>query len=71
MGNNDENFSLEPSRETPKVVFVTHLPCPQCAKRLVNLGGVKVVHYWEDYRLRDAEEILKRAGIPLLKSAAA
>src|SRR5258708_6837788 len=28
-----------------KFVFVTHLPCVMCAKRLINLGGVKKVFY--------------------------
>ena len=30
-------------RNTEKYVFVTHLPCKMCAKRLLNLGNVKKV----------------------------
>lgn len=51
------------SRDEPKVVFCTHLPCKMCAKRLVNLGGVVRVFYDRDYRLRDGLEILRAAGI--------
>lgn len=51
------------SRDEPKVVFCTHLPCKMCAKRLVNLGGVVRVFYGRDYRLRDGLEILRAAGI--------
>lgn len=50
-------------RETRKIVFVTHLPCPMCAKRLINLGGVKKVYYKNDYRIHDSLELLKIAGI--------
>ena len=50
-------------RETKKIVFVTHLPCPMCAKRLINLGGVQKVYYKNDYRVHDALDILKMSGI--------
>jgi len=50
-------------RTTPKVVFCTHLPCKMCAKRLVNLGGVRKVYYDEDYRLREGLDVLRDAGI--------
>lgn len=50
-------------RETEKIVFVTHLPCPMCAKRLINLGGVKKVLYKEDYRKHDSIDLLESAGI--------
>jgi len=55
------NCRAERSHE--KIVFVTMLPCVQCAKFLVNLGGVKKVFYRRDYRIRDGLEWLKRAGI--------
>lgn len=50
-------------RDTPKIVFCTCLPCAMCAKRLINLGGVRKVLYLEDYRLRDSLALLDRAGI--------
>ena len=51
------------SRNEPKVVFCTHLPCKMCAKRLVNLGGVARVFYDQDYRLREGLDVLRAAGI--------
>lgn len=50
-------------RETAKIVLVTHLPCTMCAKRLINLGGVKKVYYAREYRVRDSIDLLNRAGI--------
>jgi len=34
-------------------------------KRLINLGNVKQLFYGEDYRLRDAIELLQSVGIPV------
>ena len=52
-----------------KYVFVTHLPCAACAKRLVNLGNVKKVFYARDYRLRDSIAILEVSGIEVIHMA--
>lgn len=52
-------------RYVEKLVFVTHLPCVACAKRLINLGNVKKVFYAEDYRCRDALSILSEVGIAI------
>jgi dCMP deaminase len=54
-------------RATEKFVFVTHLPCRMCAKRLINLGGVKRVYYKNDYRLKDSINLLTAAGIECMK----
>lgn len=51
------------SRETPKVVFITHSPCIMCAKMLVNLGGVKQVYYYQKYRDDAGIKVLTSAGI--------
>ena len=56
-------INCDAPRSTEKIVFVTHLPCTPCAKRLINLGNVKKIYYWQDYRLRDSLEILKSVGI--------
>ena len=45
-------------RDVRKVVFCTHLPCLMCAKRLINMGGVRGVFYLNDYRKRDSLELL-------------
>ena len=60
-------INCDSPRSTEKVVFVTHLPCVQCAKRLINLGNVKKVIYGEEYRLKDSVELLKSVGIEAVK----
>ena len=50
-------------RETKKFVFVTHLPCVACAKRLINLGNVEKILYRNSYRKKDAIEVLESVGI--------
>src|SRR3954469_17765869 len=56
-------INCDSPRSTEKFVFVTHLPCPMCAKRLINLGNVKRVYYGLDYRSRTATELFAQAGI--------
>jgi dCMP deaminase len=56
-------INCDAPRFIEKVVFVTHLPCVQCAKRLINLGNVKAVYYGQDYRVRDSIELFKTVGI--------
>jgi dCMP deaminase len=56
-------INCDSPRSTEKHVFVTHLPCVQCAKRLINLGGVKKVFYKSNYRTSDSLEILASVGI--------
>ena len=51
-----------------KIVFVTHLPCVMCAKRLINLQNVKIVYYEKDYRKRDAIELFKKSGIKIVRT---
>ena len=40
-----------------------------CAKRLINLGGVKTVYYANPYRLLDAVDMMAQAGIKLIHLA--
>jgi dCMP deaminase len=54
-------------REVEKIVFVTHLPCIMCAKRLLNLGGVKSVYYFNEYRIRDAAALLRERGVRMIQ----
>lgn len=56
-------INCDSPRPTEKIVFVTHLPCVQCAKRLINLGGVKAVYYAEDYRIKDSLSLLERVNV--------
>jgi dCMP deaminase len=56
-------INCDAPRFIEKYVFVTHLPCVQCAKRLINLGNVKAIFYTQDYRIRDSVELLRSVGI--------
>ena len=58
-------INCDSPRSTEKFVFVTHLPCVACAKRLINLGNVKKIYYGEDYRIRDSIGLLRSAGIEI------
>jgi dCMP deaminase len=60
-------INCDAPRTVEKYVFVTHLPCVQCAKRLINLGNVKGVFYGEDYRIRDSVKLLESVGITVKK----
>jgi len=56
-------INCDSPRVVDKHVFVTHLPCVMCAKRLINLGNVKSVFYGLDYRSRDSLEVFQQVGI--------
>jgi len=56
-------INCDSPRHVEKIVFVTHLPCVACAKRLINLGNVRQVYYGEDYRVRASLNLLKDVGI--------
>src|SRR5271170_924807 len=56
-------INCDAPRLVEKAVFVTHLPCVACAKRLINLGNVKKVFYGKEYRIKDSVEVLKSVGI--------
>ena len=56
-------INCDAPRETRKFVFVTHLPCVACAKRLINLGNVEKVVYRNSYRKTDAIRVLEIVGI--------
>ncbi|MES2964502.1 MAG: deaminase [Bdellovibrionota bacterium] len=59
-------INCDSPRSTEKHVFVTHLPCVACAKRLINLGGVKKVFYRTSYRYTDSIDIMKSVGIDVV-----
>ncbi|MCB0366326.1 MAG: hypothetical protein H6624_06055 [Bdellovibrionaceae bacterium] len=56
-------INCDSPRFIEKIVFVTHLPCTACAKRLINMGGVKKIYFAQDYRCRKSLEILTQVGI--------
>ena len=61
-------INCDAPRETRKFVFVTHLPCVACAKRLINLGNVEKVVYRNNYRKTEAVELLMSVGMDDLGS---
>ncbi len=68
----EENAAIncDAPRETDKYVFVTHLPCIACAKRLINLGNVLEVIYQNGYRSEASIELLQSVGIKVRQFAA-
>jgi dCMP deaminase len=62
-------INCDAPRYVDKYVFVTHLPCAACAKRLINLGNVKAVYYGQDYRTRDALDLFAITGIKAIHMA--
>jgi dCMP deaminase len=56
-------INCDAPRHVEKIVFVTHLPCVQCAKRLINLGNVQKIFYRDEYRIRDSVAVLQSVGI--------
>lgn len=56
-------INCDSPRYVEKIVLCTHLPCPMCAKRFINLGNVRTVYYDHDYRLHGAVDILNAAAI--------
>lgn len=55
------------TRDTSKIVFITVNPCVMCAKRLINMGGIKKIYYKESYRLSDSIKILESTGIEVVQ----
>jgi dCMP deaminase len=49
-----------------KKMYLTHSPCPVCARMIVN-AGIKKVIYCEEYRDEKGLEILKSSGIDVEK----
>lgn len=60
-------INCDSPRYVQKVIFVTHLPCVMCAKRIINLGNVTRVIFKNDYRKRDSITIFREGNIPLYR----
>lgn len=60
-------INCDSPRAMEKHVFVTHLPCVACAKRLINLGGVKRVYYRTEYRSSESKDILTSVNIEVIQ----
>ena len=55
-GNNSDGSTL----------YVTSSPCLECSKLIIQ-SGIKRVVYQEEYRLTDGIDLLRRAGIEVVK----
>jgi len=62
-GEENAIINCDAPRNTEKFVFTTHIPCPMCAKRIINLGGVKKVFFETDYRIQTALEYFQAVEI--------
>jgi dCMP deaminase len=60
-------INCDSPRYAEKLVFVTHLPCVMCAKRLINLGNVRRVYYAETYRLPDSLNVFEQGRIEVVR----
>ena len=58
-------INCDSPRQVEKFIFVTHVPCLPCAKRIINLGNVRRVIYRKEYRSIDSIPLLIQAGIEL------
>ena len=47
-------------------LYITHSPCIECAKLIIQAGIIRVV-YLEEYKTLDSVELLKRIGIKVEK----
>lgn len=47
-------------------LFVSHSPCPNCAKKIVN-SGIKQVFYRDEYRLKEGIQYLIENGIEVFR----
>ena len=56
-------INCDSPRFIEKLVFVTHMPCVACAKRLINLGHVKKIFYGREYRNQDSLTLFDQVGI--------
>lgn len=64
---NNAIINCDAPRGTEKYVYVTLLPCKMCAKALINLGNIKKLFYWEDYRDKTSLDLFKQVGIEVIK----
>ncbi len=56
-------INCDSPRQVEKFIFVTHVPCLPCAKRIINLGNVRRLIYRKEYRSIDSIPLLIQAGI--------
>ena len=62
-------INCDSPRQVEKFMFVTHVPCLPCAKRIINLGNVMRVIYRKEYRSLDSIPLLIQVGIEVFSLA--
>ena len=60
-------INCDTPRYVEKYVFVTHTPCINCAKMLINVGNVKRVYYKNSYRDMSSIGMMESVGIEVIK----
>lgn len=55
------------SRDINKVLYLTHTPCKNCSKMILNLGNVKRIVYNKEYRNDEGLRLLFGKGIVIQK----
>ena len=56
-------INCDSPRQWEKIVYCTDLPCPMCAKFMINMGGIRKVFFEREYRIKTGLEILTAGGI--------
>jgi dCMP deaminase len=59
-------LKMDYNNHKDKIMYVTLSPCRMCAKAIVN-SGIKTVFYDEEYRDKSSLDILRDAGIEIIK----
>lgn len=58
-------INCDTPRYVEKIVFITHAPCINCAKALINFGNIKQIYYRDTYRDLSGVKLLDSVGIPI------
>lgn len=53
------------NNSTGSTIYVTHAPCLECSKLIIQ-AGIRRVVYAEKYRLTEGVELLERAGLEVI-----
>jgi dCMP deaminase len=63
----EENALLKMRTKEDCKMFVSTMPCIECAKRIINAGNIKEVYYLLNYRDLSGVGLLMERGIPVYK----
>lgn len=63
----EENALIKLQTDKACVMFLTHMPCILCAKKIINSQKIKEVYYLESYRDPSGVGLLIKSGIPVYR----